>query len=225
MAAAAVKLAERIFPSLARERVLLIGSGEMIELAATRPRRAVEVDHDREPHAEADVSSPTVLAPMRSRSRSFRASARLWRHRHVHGEHAAHPWQGTSRAGGEGAPARTDFHRSRCAARRRAGSCGLGRVPLQRRRPFEHRQGQPPDPQGIRVPGRSDDRGAGRGFVRWLDGRTVVPTITALQGRPMGCALPSSKSKMLAAGSPPAEVLEPSPAASPTNSCMRQRRH
>src|SRR5579862_3199579 len=35
MAAAAVRLAEGIFPSLAEERVLLIGAGEMIELAAT----------------------------------------------------------------------------------------------------------------------------------------------------------------------------------------------
>src|SRR5512139_4299573 len=35
MAAAAVKLAERIFPSIAQERLLLIGAGEMIELAAT----------------------------------------------------------------------------------------------------------------------------------------------------------------------------------------------
>src|SRR6266568_1699083 len=35
MAAAAVKLAARIFPSLAEQKVLLIGAGEMIELAAT----------------------------------------------------------------------------------------------------------------------------------------------------------------------------------------------
>jgi len=35
MAAAAVKLAQRIFPSLAEARLLLIGAGEMIELAAT----------------------------------------------------------------------------------------------------------------------------------------------------------------------------------------------
>ncbi len=35
MAAAAAKLAERIFPSLAEQRLLLIGSGEMIELAAS----------------------------------------------------------------------------------------------------------------------------------------------------------------------------------------------
>jgi len=35
MAAAAVRLAERIFPSLADERLLLIGAGQMIEFAAT----------------------------------------------------------------------------------------------------------------------------------------------------------------------------------------------
>jgi glutamyl-tRNA reductase len=35
MAAAAVRLAERIFPSLADARLLLVGAGEMIELAAT----------------------------------------------------------------------------------------------------------------------------------------------------------------------------------------------
>src|SRR6266702_3066497 len=35
MAAASVKLAERIFPSIADERVLLVGAGEMIDLCAT----------------------------------------------------------------------------------------------------------------------------------------------------------------------------------------------
>ncbi len=35
MAAASVKLAERIFPSISTQRVLFIGAGEMIELAAT----------------------------------------------------------------------------------------------------------------------------------------------------------------------------------------------
>ena len=35
MAAAAVKLAERIFPALSEQRLLLIGAGEMIELTAT----------------------------------------------------------------------------------------------------------------------------------------------------------------------------------------------
>ena len=35
MAAAAIRLAERIFPSISEQRVLLIGAGEMIELCAT----------------------------------------------------------------------------------------------------------------------------------------------------------------------------------------------
>src|SRR5438477_10573334 len=35
MAAASIKLAERIFPSIAEQRVLLIGAGDMIDLAAT----------------------------------------------------------------------------------------------------------------------------------------------------------------------------------------------
>src|SRR4249919_2866100 len=35
MAAAAIKLAERIFPSIAEQQVLLIGAGEMIDLCAT----------------------------------------------------------------------------------------------------------------------------------------------------------------------------------------------
>jgi len=35
MAAAAVRLAERIFPSIAEQRVLLIGAGEMVDLCAT----------------------------------------------------------------------------------------------------------------------------------------------------------------------------------------------
>ena len=47
MAAAAVKLAERIFPALADQRLLLVGAGEMIELAAThfasRKPRAITV--------------------------------------------------------------------------------------------------------------------------------------------------------------------------------------
>jgi len=34
MAAAAVRLSERIFPSIAEQRVLFIGAGEMIELNA-----------------------------------------------------------------------------------------------------------------------------------------------------------------------------------------------
>ncbi|MGC7532322.1 NAD(P)-binding domain-containing protein, partial [Pandoraea pneumonica] len=46
MAAAAVRLAQRIFESIAEQRVLFIGAGEMIELCAThfaaqKPREVV----------------------------------------------------------------------------------------------------------------------------------------------------------------------------------------
>jgi len=47
-------------------------------------------------------------------------------------------------------------------------------------------------------------------FVRWLEGRTVVPTITALQGHhnALRAAELERARRMLAAGTPPAEVLE-----------------
>ena len=69
MAAAAVKLAERIFPSLADQRLLLIGAGEMIELAATHfAAQQAAVDHRRQPHARARrVARATASAPTRSR--------------------------------------------------------------------------------------------------------------------------------------------------------------
>ena len=57
MAAASVKLAERIFPSLAEQRVLLIGAGEMIELAAThfaarKPKSITVANRTRERGAQ-----------------------------------------------------------------------------------------------------------------------------------------------------------------------------
>jgi len=72
MAAAAVKLAERIFPSLADQRLLLVGAGEMIELAAThfaarKPRsitvanRTLERGHQLAHRFGADVITLTEL--------------------------------------------------------------------------------------------------------------------------------------------------------------------
>ena len=47
-------------------------------------------------------------------------------------------------------------------------------------------------------------------FVRWLEGRTVVPTITALQSHPDAARAAELERarRMLAGGTPPAEVLE-----------------
>jgi glutamyl-tRNA reductase len=72
MAAAAVKLAERIFPSLEEQRLLLVGAGEMIELAAThfagrKPRsitvanRTLERGHQLADRFAADAITLTEL--------------------------------------------------------------------------------------------------------------------------------------------------------------------
>jgi glutamyl-tRNA reductase len=72
MAAAAVKLAERIFPSLSDQRLLLVGAGEMIELAAThfasrKPRsitvanRTLERGHQLADRFGADAITLTEL--------------------------------------------------------------------------------------------------------------------------------------------------------------------
>ncbi len=69
MAAASVKLAERIFPSISDQKLLLIGAGEMIELTATHfAAQQAQVDHHRQPHDGARPgSSPSASAPRRSR--------------------------------------------------------------------------------------------------------------------------------------------------------------
>src|SRR5882672_5713042 len=133
MAAAAVKLAARIFPSLKDQNVLLIGAGEMIELCATHfaaqgPARITVANRTLEraqkrAHHGAEV--PAWRAA-RVRHRGF-----------LHCFLAADPRQG---AGGAGAPREApspDVHRrSRGAARHRAGSGrARRRIPLQHRRP------------------------------------------------------------------------------------------
>jgi glutamyl-tRNA reductase len=76
MAAAAVKLALRIFPSIAEERVLLIGAGE--GPCATFCRAASEVDHRRESHARA--GSALASRVQATITLNDRLSARAVRH-------------------------------------------------------------------------------------------------------------------------------------------------
>ena len=69
MAAAAVKLAERIFPSICRAAAAADrrGRDDRAHRDALRGAQA-EVDHDRQPHARArPASSPRASAPRRSR--------------------------------------------------------------------------------------------------------------------------------------------------------------
>ena len=150
MAAAAVKLAERIFPSIADQRLLLIGAGEMIELAAT--------------HFVAKTPKSITVAN-RTFERGSQLADRLGARRD-HAERASRPpaqfdiivtctastlpilGKGTARARGQAAQARAGVHRRpRGAARRRAGGRGTRRrVPVQRRRPRGDREGQPAGP-------------------------------------------------------------------------------
>ena len=76
--------------------------------------------------------------------------------------------------------------------------------------------------------GRADDRRRRpSSFLRWLEGRTVVPTIAALHGHhdALRAAELERARKLLAGGaSAGARCSTRSPAASPTSSCMRRLR-
>ena len=140
MAAAAVQLAERIFPTIcATSELLFIGAGEMIELCAThfaaqQPKSMTVANRtlERGRDARARASAPT-----RSRWRAARAPGRVRHRRLLHRELAADHRPGHARARAEGAPAPADVHgRPRRAARHRARGRGARRrLPLHRRRP------------------------------------------------------------------------------------------
>jgi glutamyl-tRNA reductase len=61
MAAAGVHLAERIFESVAGQRILFIGAGEMIELCRPLLCPAAEAGHHRQPHAGARPGAGRTL--------------------------------------------------------------------------------------------------------------------------------------------------------------------
>ena len=215
MAAAAVKLAERIFPSLSDQRLLLVGAGEMIELAATHfaaPQAAV--DHRRQPHARARQSTRGPLRRRRDHADGSQRTARaVRRHRHVHGEHAADHRQGNARARRQAAAARAGAHRRpRRAARRRArGGDARRRVSLQRRRPVRDRQGQPADPPRGRRAGRADDRRARRRIsCAGCAAAASCRRSPRCRRTTMRCAVRSSsaRSGCWPSGTPPADVLD-----------------
>ena len=100
MAAAAIKVAERIYPSIAGQKVLFVGAGEMIELCATHfAREAAARDDVRQPFNRTRRSS----SPSRFQGRVITLNdlpeqLAQARHRgHLYGEHAADPRQGHDR--------------------------------------------------------------------------------------------------------------------------------
>ena len=123
-----------------RRRVLFVGAGEMIELAAThfaarQPRqiavanRSCERGRGAGRRASAPTAMPLADLPV--------APGRVRHRRLLHRELAADHRPGRGRAGAEGAPAPADVHgRPRGAARHRArGGAPFRRLPLHRRRP------------------------------------------------------------------------------------------
>ena len=214
MAAAAVKLAERIFPSIAREHVLLIGSGEMIELAAahfaargpksiTIANRTIERGRQLADRFGADAITLTEL-PERLPEFGVIVTCTA----------------STLPILGKGLLERV------VKARRHAP---IFIVDLAVPRDVEPEAADLDDvflysvddlsnivKDNLQIRKESVLQAEAmiavqaEGFVRWLEGRTVVPTITALQGHLdalRGAELERAR-KMLAGGSPPAEVLE-----------------
>jgi glutamyl-tRNA reductase len=143
MAAAAVRVAERIFGELADSEVLFVGAGEMIELT---PPTSPPGGRSRSPWPTAPSSARTSLAH-RFQGKAMRLAelpeqpGPLRHRRLVHGQHAADHRPGHGRAGGQEPPPPADVHRRPgSAARRRAGSgAARGRLRLHRRRPGQDR--------------------------------------------------------------------------------------
>ena len=214
MAAASVKLAERIFPSIRDERVLFVGSGEMIELAATHfaarsptsitiANRTLERGRQLAERFGAEAITLTEL-PERLPEFGIIVSCTA----------------STLPILGKGLLERV------VKARRHAP---IFIVDLAVPRDVEPEAAELDDvflytiddlsnviKDNLQIRKESVVQAEqmiatqAESFVRWLEGRSVVPTITALQGHynALRAAELERARRMLAGGMPPAEVLE-----------------
>jgi glutamyl-tRNA reductase len=214
IAAASVKLAERIFPSIRDERVLFVGSGEMIELAATHfaarspasitiANRTLERGRQLAERFGAEAITLTEL-PERLPEFGIIVSCTA----------------STLPILGKGLLERV------VKARRHAP---IFIVDLAVPRDVEPEAAELDDvflytiddlsnviKDNLQIRKESVVQAEqmiatqAESFVRWLEGRSVVPTITALQGHhnALRAAELERARRMLAGGMPPAEVLE-----------------
>ncbi|HET7031716.1 MAG TPA: glutamyl-tRNA reductase [Casimicrobiaceae bacterium] len=214
MAAASVKLAERIFPSIGSERVLFVGSGEMIELAAThfaaRSPKSITIANrtlergrqlaerfgaeaitltelpERLPEFDIIVSCTASTLPILGKGLLERV-VKARRHAPVFIVDLAVPR--------DVEPEVTELD-----------DVFLYTIDdlsnIVRDNPQIRRESVVQAEQMIATQAES--------FVRWLEGRTVIPTITALQGHhnALRAAELERARRMLTGGTPPAEVLE-----------------
>jgi len=214
MAAAAVKLAERIFPSIAEQRVLFIGAGEMIDLTAThfaarKPKSMTIANRTIERGkqlAERLVAEAIVLTEMPERLHEFdiivtctastlpilgkgllERVVKVRRHRPVFIVDLAVPRDVEP----EAAELDDVFLYSV------DDLSNIVKDNLQIRRESVAQAEEMIAEQT-------------ESFLRWLQGRAVVPTITALHGHheQLRTAELDRARKLLAAGTPPDQALE-----------------
>jgi glutamyl-tRNA reductase len=214
MAAAAVRLAERIFPSLTEQRLLLIGAGEMIELAAThfaaRNPRSITVANrtmergkkladrfaaeaitlnelpDRLAQFDMIVSCTASTLPIIGKGMLERV-VRQRKHAPVFIVDLAVPRDVESEAASlddvflYSVDDLTDIVKDNLQVRREAVLQAEHMIAEQ----AEH-------------------------FLRWLEGRTIVPTITALSAHYEGLREVEAERarRMIAAGSAPSEAID-----------------
>jgi glutamyl-tRNA reductase len=214
MAAAAVRLAERIFPSIAEQRVLLIGAGDMIDLCAThfaaRKPKSITVANrtlergaqlasrvegdaitltelpDRLAHFDIVVTSTASSLPILGKGMLERA-IKSRRHMPMFIVDLAVPRDVEPEA-------------------QELDDVFLYSV--------DDLANIVKDNLQIRVEAVREAEAMiatqAESFLRWLAGRTVVPTITALHGHhdALRTAELERAKRLLANGTPPAEVLE-----------------
>ena len=214
MAVAAVKLAERIFPSIGEQRLLLIGAGEMIDLTATHfaarhpksitiANRTIERGRelaarfnaeaitlnempDRLPEFDIIVTCTASTLPILGKGLLERV-VKARRHAPVFIVDLAVPRDVEP----EAAELDVVFLYSV------DDLCGIVKDNLQVRK-----EAVTQAEEMIAVQAGS--------FLRWLEGRTVVPTITALHGHhdELRATELERARKLLAGGAPPDQVLE-----------------
>jgi glutamyl-tRNA reductase len=214
MAAAAVRLAERIFPSLAEERVLLIGAGEMIELAAThfaarKPRSITVANRTLERGAQlasrfaADAITlnelPECLAQfdivVTSTASSLPILGKGMLERAIKARHHA-PMFIVDLA----VPRDVESEAAELDDIFLYGLDDLANIVKDN---LSIRSASVREAEVLIAE-------QAQGFLRWFEGRTVVPTITALQGHHDQLRVAELKHarRLLAGGAPAEEVLE-----------------
>jgi len=214
MAAAAVKLAERIYPSLAEQQLLLIGAGEMIDLAAA---------HFAAKHPKSITVANRTLERGEQLAARFGANAITLNE--LPDRLAQFDMIVTSTA--SSLPILGKGLLERAIKSRRHAPMFI--VDLAVPRDVEPEAAElddlflysvddlaniVKDNLQIRVDALAQAEAMiaeqAQGFLRWLDGRSVIPTLTALQGHHDGlrAAELERARKLLAGGAAPEQVIE-----------------